>query len=250
MSKLTGTLTDLKYPVACLPTNSEKRVKKICTLLAITATCLTFSTTSLAEYRWVADSLYVPLRSGKGNQYRILDKGLKTGTRLTFVSEDIEGGWTEVKTESGEIGYIRSQYLMNTPAASQRLASTQEKLRTVESQFNKLKQQLSSSSSESKKLILDLNTSEQQNEQLKTELNDIKRVSADAIGLHQRHQELMHDHQIIQTELDVLKAENQRLQNDNRNTFFIYGAGAVLLGVLIAVIAPRLRRRKSFSEWG
>ncbi|MAZ88711.1 MAG: peptide-binding protein [Cellvibrionaceae bacterium] len=204
---------------------------------------------SAEEYRWVSDVLYVPLRSGKGNKFRILDRGLKTGTRLEFISQDDEGGWTEVKSEKGEVGYIRSQYLIDTPTAALQLASTRQKLARVESQFKALKGELSSTTSKKQNLSSTLSKLENENQQLQQELTDIKRISADAVQLHERHQTLMHDHQIIQTELDVLKAENQRLANDSRNTFFFYGACAVGLGAFIAWIAPSLRRRKRFSEW-
>ncbi len=204
---------------------------------------------SAQEYRWVSDVLYVPLRSGKGNKFRILDKGLRTGTRLEFISQDDEGGWTEVRSEKGELGYIRSQYLIDTPTAALQLASAKQKLASVESQYKTLKDELNSTTNKKQNLSSNLSKLQNENQQLQQELTDIKRISADAVQLHERHQTLMHDHQIIQTELDVLKAENQRLANDSRNTFFFYGACAVGLGAFIAWIAPSLRRRKRFSEW-
>ncbi len=227
-------------------------MKKFLTLCALVSAPLAFSTAtpiSAAEYRWVSDVLYVPLRSGKGNQFRILDKGLKTGTRVEFVGQDDEGGWTEVRSEKGELGYIRSQYLIDTPTASLQLAKTRKQLASIENKYKQLKSDLSAATSNKKALSSDLSQLQQQNQQLQQELTDIKRISADAVQLHERHQTLTHDHQLIQTELDVLKAENERLSNDNRNTFFFYGACAVGLGALIAWIAPNMRRRKRFSEW-
>lgn len=207
------------------------------------------NTASAAEYRWVSDTLYVPLRSGKGNQYRILDKGMKSGTRLTVISEDAEGGWTEVKTSSGESGFVRSQFLVNTPTDSLKLADAEASLSKVEAQYNSLKEQLGEARSTGTELDQELASANSRVDELQSELSEIKRVSADAINLNQRHQKLMHDNQVMQNELEVLKAENQRLQSDERNAFFLYGAGAVLLGVIIALVAPAFRRRKRYSEW-
>ena len=232
---------------------------KLASIFKPSATALALSTTLIAgamptitiaqEYRWVADVLYVPLRSGKGNQFRILDKGLRTGTRLEFISQDDEGGWTEVRSDKGEIGYIRSQYLLDTPTAAQQLATVKRQLVKVEKQYSELKNDLGSAKNSKSQLSRTVSDLEKQNQRLNQELIDIKRISADAVALHERHQTLMHDHQLIQTELDVLKAENERLADDSRNTFFLYGALAVGLGALIAWIAPSLRRKKRFSEW-
>ncbi|GAB3105755.1 TIGR04211 family SH3 domain-containing protein [Aestuariicella hydrocarbonica] len=223
-------------------------MKQIITLIISTAIALCFSIhTVAAEYRWVDDTLYVPLRSGKGNQYRILDKGLKSGTRLTVISEDDE--WTEVKTSSGELGYVRSQYLKNTPTAGLKLATAEANLSKVTAEYQALKKQLSSAQSSGSQLNQELSEANTRIAELQSELTEIKQVSANAIGLNQRHQELMHEHELMQTEVDILKAENQRLQNDTQNTFFLYGAGAVLLGVILTLIIPTLRRRKRYSEW-
>ncbi|WP_439134935.1 TIGR04211 family SH3 domain-containing protein [Pseudomaricurvus sp.] len=232
-------------------------VKKITTFVASSTLTLGMtlglalgvSTANAQEYRWVSDTLYVPLRSGKGNQYRILDKGMKSGTRLTVVSEDPEGGWTEVKTRSGEVGFVRSQFLINSPTDSLKLSAAEANLSKVEKQYNALKQQLGEARSTGSELDQELASANTRVNELETELAELKRVSADAISLNQRHQKLMHDHQVIQNELEVVKAENERLQSDERNTFFLYGAGAVLLGVIITLVAPAFRRRKSYSEW-
>ena len=49
---------------------------------------------------------------------------------------------------------------------------------------------------------------------------------------------------------DMLEAENQRLQDNLDSEAFLNGAFAVLLGVIVALVVPRLwpTRRKS-SSW-
>lgn len=202
-----------------------------------------------AADRWVSDVLYVPLRSGKGNQFRIVNRGLKTGTPLTLIEEDVEGGWVFVETEKGEQGWVRSQYVINEPTAGIRLDSANSKLDKLDKQRKQLQAEVKTLKSENRQLNKELDKISNQSSKLDKELSTIKQVSSSAIDLHERHQELMHQHQLIQTELDVLKAENSRLKADSRNTFFIYGALAVGLGVLITLIVPNLRRRKRYSEW-
>lgn len=222
-------------------------MKKIVTFLASATFVFSAVNISAQEQRWVADTLYVPLRSGKGNQYRIIDQGIKSGTRVTILSADAE--WAEVRTEGGQVGFMPIQFLLKTPTAALRLASTEAKLSKVEAEYNALKTQLSEATSSGNQLDQELAEAKTRIAELQTELAELKRISANAVSLHERHSQLMHTHQVMQTELDVLKAENQRLQNDERNTFFLYGAGAVGLGVIITLITPLLRRRKRYSEW-
>lgn len=222
-------------------------MKKIVTLLASATLAISAVTASAQEQRWVADTLHVPLRSGKGNQYRIIDKGIKSGTRVTIISSDAE--WAEVRTEGGQVGFMPTQFLLNTPTAGLRLAATEAKLSKVEAEHNALKARLRDATSSGDQLDLELAEATTRIGELQAELAEIKRISANAVSLHERHSQLMHTHQVMQTEMDVLKAENQRLQSDERNTFFLYGAGAVGLGVIITLVAPLLRRRKRYSEW-
>ena len=54
----------------------------------------------------------------------------------------------------------------------------------------------------------------------------------------------------LRSKVDMLEAENLRLQDKLKSEDFLDGALAVLLGVIIALVAPRLmpKRRKS-SSW-
>ena len=215
-------------------------------------TLMFFSMASYAEYRWVKDSLYVPLRSGKGNQFRILDPGLKTGTRLTYIETVVEGRdtWAKVKTADGIEGWVRNQYLMNEPTAALKLNQALKKLKKIEAKNQDYKSQLNDTNKSSGQLSSDLSDAKQQIQQLTQELNDLKQISGDAINLHKNHQTLMQKHQLLQTGLDVYKADNQRLKDNSNQTFFLYGVGAVIVGVILTLIIPKLRGRKRYSEWG
>lgn len=223
-------------------------IKTLFTLL----TLMFFSMGSYAEYRWVKDTLYVPLRSGKGNQFRILDPGLKTGTRLSYIETVEEGGdtWARVKTADGVEGWVRGQYLIDQPTAAQKLTQALSKLKKIEAKNQDYKSQLNDTNKSSGQLATDLTDAKQQIKQLTQEFTDLKQVSGDAINLHKNHQTLMQNHQLLQTELDVLKADNQRLKDNSNQTFFLYGVGAVIVGVLLTLLIPKLRGRKRYSEWG
>ncbi|MEJ2443346.1 MAG: TIGR04211 family SH3 domain-containing protein [Exilibacterium sp.] len=199
------------------------------------------------ETRYISDQIYVPLRSGNGNQYRIINRGLPSGTKLLLLEED--GEWSRVKTEKGIEGWVPNHYLQNEPVAKSKLAQAEEKIVELLDLNEQLESQLNQIQAQNQELDTTASNSQTQAQQLRDELIQIKQISADAIELHQRHQALLKQQQLLQTEIDVLEAENERLENKSLHTWFLYGAGAVLLGVLIAVIVPRLRPRKRHSEW-
>lgn len=230
---------------------SQAKTSPILTALFIVAACCSgFSTGVSAESRWVSDVLYVPLRSGKGNSFRILNRGLKTGLELTFVSEDTEEGWTEVKTASGELGWIRSQYLIDTKPAALQLTTAQRTIDRLKRERASYKEQSKQAKTQLKSASGDSKSLKKQNTDLQQQLNELQSISGDAVALHARHQSLLQNHKIMETELDVIKSENDRLRDDRTMTFFLYGASSVFLGVIITLIVPSLRRKKSYSEWG
>ena len=57
---------------------------------------------------------------------------------------------------------------------------------------------------------------------------------------------------MLRSQIEVLEADNQRLQDQLDSEAFMNGAFAVLLGVLITLLVPRLwpKRRKSSSGRG
>ena len=82
---------------------------------------LIVSSVSVAQARtvWVDDQLYLPVRSGAGTQYRIIENALPSGTPL----EVLETGdnYTRVRTPKGTEGWVASQYLSNEPIAADQL---------------------------------------------------------------------------------------------------------------------------------
>ena len=87
-------------------------------------------------------------------------------------------------------------------------------------------------------------------EQVKMELHHLTQVSGKAVQLDTTNRQLVAEAEDLYSEVEMLKAENQRLSEKLRSEDFMNGALAVLLGVIIALVAPRLvpKRRKT-SNW-
>ena len=78
-----------------------------------------WSTTLVAqETRYISDMVLVPVRSGPGSDYRIINRGLPSGTVLIVYGENDDGEWIDVESPGGTRGWIRAQYLQTDPPAA------------------------------------------------------------------------------------------------------------------------------------
>ncbi|WP_461516160.1 TIGR04211 family SH3 domain-containing protein [Porticoccus sp.] len=204
--------------------------------------------TAQAETTYVSDEYRVPLRSSPCPRCSILHKGIKSGTAMTLVETNSEG-WSHVTTRSGLDGWMPSQYLQKEPTARNQLESLKTRTAAAEGQASELKEQLSVLQEENSQLSSQLESLQSNNQDISSELQSIKKVSSNAISISQQNKELLERNGMLQSEIDVLKASNERLMNNERNTWFLYGALAVVMGSLLTLLLPKLKKRKRFSEW-
>ncbi len=81
-------------------------------VLAILGTLMLLATPSLAERSWVKDELVLNLRSGPGNEFRILGV-IKTGDEIDVLERASE--WTQVEVDRFGRGWIPNGYLQADP---------------------------------------------------------------------------------------------------------------------------------------
>jgi SH3 domain protein len=199
------------------------------------------------ETQYISDRILVPVRSGAGGEYRILNRGLPSGTALTVFGPSEDGVWTEVETRGGTRGWVRTQYLQAEPPAALQLADMQTQLQELRSERDRLRDQLSASESEANEAGGEIDSLATELETTRTELAELKAVSGAALELDARTRRLTTDLEEERAQRELLYLENIRLQERIDTNQLIDGALAVLLGVIIAVIAPRLwpKRRRN-----
>jgi len=209
------------------------------------------STTSQAqEIRYVSDVLHLPLRSGKGNEFRITHRGMPSSTKLFVLEIDPDGEWIRVKTEDDKEGWVRSQYLIEEPTAALKLASLEKKLASLNSGSKSLLAQISRNEKNNKTLTRELANNQKSLKSCRTELNNLKKISANAITLNQQHQDLLAKHQMLQAESDTVRAENQRLNNQKNHDDWLYGAFLMICGIIVTIALQAMNSRRRQSEWG
>lgn len=210
---------------------------------------LLFSSQSYAKTVYISDILYVPLRSGAGNQFRIINSSLKSGTPLTHIEDSENGEWALVRIGNGTEGWIRSQYLVNEEPARDKLAKAQSDLAKLKAKNAAIEKESQLLKQENRTLKTSASSAMQEQTNAQSELERITALSADAINLEKRYQDLLEKHQLLKTERDSLEAENEQLINSQELNYMFYGAGLIILGMLLAVILPMIKRKKGYSDW-
>jgi len=202
------------------------------------------------EQRYITDEILVPVRSGAGGEYRIVNKGLPSGTPVTLFSLSEDGVWAEVETRGGTRGWLRAQYIQAELPTKILLEQAEVRYRELEADRDKLLSMLDDTQSEAYAADGEL---EELRERLATtdaELLEIKRISGAAIELDERNQSLARELENKRSEAELLKLENVRLKERIDSNMLIDGALAVLLGVIIAALAPRLMpKRRRNDGW-
>lgn len=199
---------------------------------------------------YVSDKQYIPLRSGPGGDYRIIHRGIPSGTRLTVGRESDDGTWSEITTANGTSGWIRSQYLMSDVPAQVRLTAAETRAQEMTQANDTLKNEVKALQAERVELLNQVTNTDSSFRGVSEELAQLKQISGKAVQLDTDNRRLVEESENLRSEVETLKSENQRLQDKLDSGAFLDGALAVLLGVIITLVVPRLwpKRRKS-SSW-
>lgn len=213
-----------------------------CLLLILTAS------SAFAKTVYVDDTLYAPIRSGEGTQFRILHSGVRSGTPLELI-ERSDSGYSRVRTPEGIEGWIVSRYLTEAPIARERLENANRQLVQAQETVTSLRSELEAVTTERDDLRESENNLEARAGRLSEELREIKEVAADSLNLNSRNKELVNENQKLRNELEVLVAEKERLEANTDSDFMLLGAGLVLLGIILALIVPALKPTRKTDNW-
>jgi len=227
--------------------NSKNLVLRL--LLGTLLFSQTAAVNAAEETRYVSDVFHVPMRSGKTTGHRIIHNGIKTGTRLTLLETDDEAGFSRVVTQRGTEGWIKNQYLSATPIAKTRLAEAQRKLQQLNEKLASLQKNNSDTQQSNSKIQKQATLLSRQNQQLTEELGSIKKISANAINLDTNNRELLQKNEMLKIEIAELQANNSRLSDKSDQEWFFRGALAVLIGVFLAIVLPKLKPKARSKEW-
>ena len=200
-----------------------------------------FSAPSFADERYVSDIIYIPLRADHENTASVIKNGIATGTRLKFIREEEDSNknkWSQVITPDGMEGWVRSQNLISEPTSAMKL----EALMSGPTDQVELQKQNAG-------LKTELASLKASYDSLKKETEEARSNNSSDINMEQENQNMHRAYQLLQTERDVLFAENEHLRKKDQYHQWLYGGVLTLFGVLLSFALQLIGKRKRRSEW-
>jgi len=213
--------------------------------LALTALWLPFSAS--AETIYVTDAWKFEMRESPCFKCKIAILGIPSGTRLEATGQ-VEDGWTQVSTQNGTVGWMPSTYLSPVPAARNALDEAQQNAKSAVARAELASIQMENVTEEIRRAGIQIEMVEISSDDGLATIQAPK-IIGNLATLGSQNMELHERSQLLQNELDLRIAEIDRLKSNEITTFFMYGAAAVIAGAFLAVILPRLKPRRSSSEW-
>ncbi|KZX77775.1 hypothetical protein A3715_11180 [Oleiphilus sp. HI0009] len=218
---------------------------------SIIAIILSFSLSASvhASTMYIDDTLLVPLRSGEGTGFRIVHKGLPSGTAIEIIEQNKETGYSFVRTKGGTEGYLPTRYLSAEPIAKAKLAKAEKELNQLRTSNKDLNTKLNALQGNFNALEKDHAQTSKTLNANNTELARVKSVSADALNLDRSNRELRESNEELRNQLELLEVENARLKDKSESNMMLIGGALVLLGVILALIVPLLKPSKKNDSW-
>ncbi len=220
-------------------------MKKYLSLLIL----LTFSAIGSAEVRYIDDTLLVPLRSGESLQFRIVHKGVRSGTKVDLLNNNPQSGYSHVRTPEGIEGFLPSRYLVKNEIAKDKLVKVSAQLKKTQTTAAELQVKLKELQVNYNSLSGNHEALTQLNSSTSTELDKIKKISANALTLDKRNRELRETNQQLNNDVELLTIDNQRLKDNSQTSNMMIGAALVILGVILALLIPLLKPTKKNESW-
>ena len=204
---------------------------------------------AVANTVYIRDTLYVPLRTGQSEQYRILHNGLISGTPLELLQTNATTGYSQVRMQDGTVGWIQTQYLQDDPVAKDQLTAVQKQLDALKAKQQDTLQLLQSLQGERDNLAGELKDTQTKLDDVEKRYNRLREMSANVVKIDKRNTELEANATSLQQKAEELADSNRRLKNNVAQSWFIRGGSLVLVAILLGYLVGRRLSDRRSSGW-
>lgn len=201
---------------------------------------IVFYNTAHAETMYVSDVLKLTVRTGKGQDYKIIAV-IQSGQTVEVLQPEDE--WALVRLDDGKEGWVLTRYLTSKITNNVKLQWLQKKHKALTVQTATLLEENTKIKEENKNFKTDLNKTQSKAEELNISYEALKTESADYIKLKSKYEKTASQLAEYVEKSELLEKELTKLEFGRTIRWFLAGASVLLLGFLIGFSTRRQRRR-------
>lgn len=196
-------------------------------LICLSLFALSVSTTALAEEtRYVSDELSTWVRSGPGDNYRLLGT-LSAGEQVALLQTNDSTQYGQIRAQDGRTAWIPLKELSPNPSMRTRVPELENQVKTLTDKLNNIDTTWNQRTADMQKKVSE----------------------SDAVinGLKAENQKLKNDLIVAQKKVDMANLQLNDKQRTIIMQWFMYGGGVAGIGLLVGLLLPHLipgRRRK------
>lgn len=194
---------------------------------------LTFSAVAPAhaaeEKRYISDELSTWLRSGPGDQYRLVGK-VNAGEQVTLLQVNNDSQYGQIRDAEGKINWIPLSQLSTDPSLRTRVPQLEQQVKDLSAKLANIDNSWNQ------------RTAEMQN----------KVANSDNIinGLKAENQKLKNELIVAQKKVSAANVQLDDKQRTIIMQWFMYGGGVLGVGLLLGLLLPHMMpRRKKSDRW-
>jgi SH3 domain protein len=211
--------------------------------LCIIGMCLVlFSTPVLAENKYVSDSVKVTMRTGPGNDRKIISL-LSIGTKVEVVQPGDE--WTLVRLANEKEGWVINRFLTDKIPSDIELKILKSKYQALKDSASQMQEKNSLLKAENEKLTTEFAVSRKELQKTSKDYEALKTESKEFLKLQSKFKAASSKLAEQTKKAEKFEDELTKLLWNQNIKWFLSGAGVLILGFIIGFSAKRQRRRSS-----
>ena len=211
--------------------------------LCIIGICLIlFSTPVLAENKYISDTVKVTMRTGPGNDRKIISL-LSIGTKVEVVQPGDE--WTLVRLANGKEGWVINRFLTDKLPSDIELNTLKSKYEALRASASEMQEKNSLLKAENEKLTTEFAESRNKLQKTTNDYEALKTESKEFLELQSKFNAASSKLAEQTKKAEKFEDELTKLLWNQNIKWFLSGAGVLILGFIIGFSAKRQRRRSS-----
>ena len=211
--------------------------------LCIIGMCLIlFSTPVLAENKYISDNMKITLRTGPGNDRKIISM-LGVGEKVEVL--ELGDEWTLVRLDNGKEGWVISRFLTDEIPSDIQLKILKSKHEDLMADALKIKEENSLLKAENKKVNTEFTEITKELQKTSKDYESLKRDSKEFLNLQSKFKESSSKLAEQTKKAEKFEDELTKLLWNQNIKWFLSGAGVLILGFIIGFSTKRQRRRSS-----